>query len=33
LVLRKSSNEGRGVGFMVFTIKPSFMPSPKRSFH
>jgi hypothetical protein len=33
LKFRESAYEGRKAGFMIFTIKPGFVPSPNRSFH
>jgi hypothetical protein len=33
IILRKSANERREVGFIVFTRKPSLMSFHRRSFH
>jgi hypothetical protein len=33
LILRESAHERGEVGLMVFSIKPSHVPSPERNFH
>jgi hypothetical protein len=33
LILRESTHKRGKVGFMVFAIKPSHVPSPEREFH
>jgi hypothetical protein len=33
LELQEPANKGGEVGFMVFTVEPCPVPSPKRSFH
>jgi hypothetical protein len=33
LEFRESANKGREAGFMVITVEPHLVPSPKRGFH